>query len=87
MSIFKTKFWWSNENLREENNIDGLQSDNTIKVDKFNSYNESDCVMIGEGKSLKIYKPSNTGHQSTHIIIEKEFDNIILQIDTGKFIM
>ncbi|VVD02926.1 unnamed protein product [Leptidea sinapis] len=85
MSIFKVKHLWSNEKLQSEEYSEGIQSSCCIKVDKFSSHNTSDCIVVGEGQQLKIYKP-NVFDSETDVILESQLDDIILQIETGKFI-
>lgn len=85
MSIFKVKSWWSNNKLQNEENHPGLQNANCLRVDKFSSHNDSDCILIGEGSVLKVYKPT-ADEDVSHTILETEFGEEVLQIDTGKFI-
>ncbi|XP_045519580.1 protein PTHB1 [Pieris brassicae] len=85
MSIFKSKPFWSNEKLQSETYDEGIQNSCCVKVDKFNSHNDSDCIIACEGRQLKIYKPSK--ESESDIILESDQKDVILQIETGKFIM
>ncbi|XP_045491843.1 protein PTHB1 [Colias croceus] len=85
MSIFKVKHLWSNERLQSENYDEGIQNSCCIKVDKFNSHSDSDCIVVGEGSQLKIYKP-NTESSQSHVILESQQNDVILQVETGKFV-
>ncbi|KAI5636293.1 protein PTHB1 [Phthorimaea operculella] len=85
MSLFKVKQWWSNAKLQSDEANEGLQNYSCLKVDKFASHSDSDCVVVGEGMLLKIYKP-NADVDASHILLESELSGIILQIETGKFI-
>ncbi|XP_028176280.1 protein PTHB1 isoform X1 [Ostrinia furnacalis] len=85
MSIFKIKHWWSNNKLQESNPCVGIQNSCCLKVDKFNSHTESDCIVVGEEYYLRIFKPSlDEGVSNT--LLETQLSDVILQIDTGKFI-
>ncbi|XP_039746992.1 protein PTHB1 isoform X2 [Pararge aegeria] len=84
MSIFKVKQWWSNEKSQSEEYEDGIQNENCIIVDKFNSHNDSDLIILGQSCILKIYKPRVDQNES-HTILESRLDDIVLQIKTGKF--
>ncbi|XP_021183522.3 protein PTHB1 [Helicoverpa armigera] len=84
MSIFKVKQWWSNDKLQNEEDIEGIQNANCLKVDKFNSHSDSDCILVGEGTLLKVYKP-NLDEGSSHVLLETQFSDGVLQIETGKF--
>ncbi|CAK1552174.1 unnamed protein product [Leptosia nina] len=86
MSIFKVKQLWSNERLQNEDYLDGIQNSSSVKVDKFNLSNDSDCILLAEGQELKIYKP-NIEQEDAHVILESHESDIILQIETGKFII
>ncbi|CAH0604573.1 unnamed protein product [Chrysodeixis includens] len=83
MSIFKVKEWWSNENLQDELSNDGMQNANCLKIDKFNSHSDSDCIIVGEGSLLKVYKPIE--QESSNILLESQLSDIVVQIETGKF--
>lgn len=63
----------------------GLQNANCLKVDKFNSHNDSDCILVGDGLLLKVYKPT-ADPEASHTILETELEEVILQIETGKLI-
>ncbi|CAH1646180.1 unnamed protein product [Spodoptera littoralis] len=84
MSIFKVKQWWSNDKLQNEETNEGNQNANCLKVDKFNSHSESDCILVAEGALLKIYKP-NAEESSSQILLESQLSDVVLQIETGKF--
>lgn len=84
MSIFKVRQWWSNEKSQGVESNEGLHNGSCFKVDKFNAHSESDCLIVGEGNILKIYKP-NTDHDASHTLIETDLGAMILQIETGKF--
>lgn len=85
MSLFKIKQWWSNNNLQEINASAGIQNSSCLKVDKFNSHTDSDCILVGEEYFLRIFKPSlDEGVSNT--LLETQLSDVILQIDTGKFI-
>ncbi|CAH2086656.1 unnamed protein product [Euphydryas editha] len=84
MSIFKVKQWWSNEKFVTENCDEGTQNSKCMKIDRFNSHNDSDCIIIGQGFLLEIYKPNL--ENDTHSILESQLNNVILQIETGKFL-
>lgn len=83
MSIFKVKQWWSNETLQNVNQNDGIQNANCLKVDKFNAYPDTDCILVGEESLLKIFKPNV--EDPSHVLLETELSDVVLQIDTGKF--
>ncbi|XP_038215307.1 protein PTHB1 [Zerene cesonia] len=85
MSIFKVKHLWSNEKLQSEHYDEGIQNSYCIKVDKFNSHSDSDCIVVGEGSQLKIYKP-NTETPQSQVILESQQNDVILQVETGKFV-
>ncbi|XP_049866625.1 protein PTHB1 isoform X2 [Pectinophora gossypiella] len=85
MSLFKVKQWWSNERLQSEETNEGFQNSSCLKVDKFNSHTDSDCVVVGDGMILKIYKPSKDVDVS-HTLLEAQLSATILQIETGKFV-
>lgn len=85
MSIFKVKLWWSNNGLQNEENL-GLHNGKCLKVDKFGSHNDSDCILIGDCSLLKVYKPS-AEQDVSHTILESELGEVVLQIETGKFIV
>ncbi|XP_075969383.1 Bardet-Biedl syndrome 9 [Anticarsia gemmatalis] len=82
MSIFKVKQWWSNGALQNEQSNEGIQNANCLKVDKFNSYPDNDCILVGEESLLKVYKPEG---ESSQVLLESQLSDIILQIETGKF--
>lgn len=84
MSIFKVKQWWSNEKFIAEDCDEGTQNSKCIKIDRFNSHNDSDCIVIGQGSVLQIYKPNL--ENDTHSILESQLNDVILQIETGKFL-
>ena len=86
MSIFKTKNWWSNNKSQSEVCDDGIQNSRCIKVDKFDSHIDSDCLIVGQSSLLKIYKPNNE-NKNSHPILESHLNDIILQVETGKFVM
>lgn len=85
MSIFKIKHWWSNNKLQENAVPVGSQWPGCLKVDKFNSHTNSDCILIGEEHFLRIYKPSLEEDVSS-ILLETQLSDVILQVETGKFI-
>lgn len=85
MSIFKAKQWWSNEKVQNIEPIDGIQNSKCLKVDRFNSYSDSDCIIVSEGFLLKIYKPI-IDQEVSPILLEADLTEFVLQIDTGKFI-
>ncbi|XP_013181956.1 PREDICTED: protein PTHB1 [Papilio xuthus] len=80
MSLFKVKQWWSNATNTENKDE---QTFSCMKIDKFISHNDSDCVLLGEGTLLKLFKPSL---DQDGLLLETELSDIILQIETGKFI-
>ncbi|KAM3963566.1 Bardet-Biedl syndrome 9 [Aphomia sociella] len=85
MSIFKVKQWWTNDKLRiDEANI-GVQNASSLKVEKFNSHSDSDCIVVGQEYLLKIYKPL-PNQDTSNVILESHLNDIILQIETGKFL-
>ncbi|KAJ8725530.1 hypothetical protein PYW08_003713 [Mythimna loreyi] len=84
MSIFKVKHYWSNDKLQNEQPNEGNQNANCLKVDKFNSHSDSDCILVAEGSLLKIYKP-NLDETSSHTLLETQMSDVVLQIETGKF--
>lgn len=84
MSIFKVKQWWSNDQLQNEQPNEGNQNANCLKVDKFNSHSDSDCILVGEGLILKVYKP-NLEQTSSDTLLEAQLSDVVLQIETGKF--
>ncbi|CAB3234515.1 unnamed protein product [Arctia plantaginis] len=83
MSIFKFKQWWSNDTSQNVNQNDGIQNANCLKVDKFNAYPDTDCILVGEESLLKIFKPNI--EDPSHVLLETELSEVVLQIDTGKF--
>lgn len=83
MSIFKVKQWWSNDKQQYELSNDGMQNANCLKIDKFNSHSDSDCIIVGEGSLLKVYKPIE--QESSNTLLETQLIDIVLQIETGKF--
>ncbi|CAH0720686.1 unnamed protein product, partial [Brenthis ino] len=85
MSIFKIKQWWSNDKSQSAEYDDGIQNSNCIKADKFESHKDSDCLIIGQGSLLNIYKPT-TENKNPHPILETNLNEIILQVETGKFV-
>lgn len=85
MSIFKVKSWWSNEGLQGVDANEGVQNATCLEVDKFSTHSDSDCVVIGEGNLLKIYKP-NQEQKGSDILLESQLSEQILQIETGKFV-
>lgn len=84
MSIFKVKQWWSNDKVHNEHPNEGIQNTNCLKVDKFNSYPDTDCILVGEESVIKVYKP-NTDQESSQVLLEAQLSDIVLQIETGKF--
>lgn len=84
MSIFKVKQWWSNDKLQNEETNEGNQNANCLKVDKFNSHSDSDCILVAEGALLKIYKP-NAEESASQVLLESQLSDVVLQIETGKF--
>lgn len=86
MSIFKLKQWWSNRNFQNDEFEEGIQNSTCIKVEKFNSHSDSDCIIVVQGEILKIYKPNGLNN-NTPILLEFQFNDIVLQIETGKFLM
>ncbi|XP_050344996.1 protein PTHB1 [Nymphalis io] len=85
MSLFKVKQWWSNEKSLSEVCDEGTQNGKCIKVDRFNSHSDSDCLIVGQGSLMKIYKP-NSENDDSHSILESQLKDVVLQIETGKFI-
>lgn len=85
MSIFKVKQLWSSEKLQSEEYDEGIQNSCCVKVDKFNSHNDSECIVVCEGRQLKIYKPNI--EQESEVVLESDQKEVILQIETGKFIV
>lgn len=85
MSIFKIKHWWSNNKLRENAVNVGIQCQSCLKVDKFNSHTDSDCILVGEEYFLRIYKPS-LDEDVSNTVLEQQLSDVILQVETGKFI-
>ncbi|XP_047528167.1 protein PTHB1 [Vanessa atalanta] len=85
MSLFKVRQWWTNEKSLSEVCDEGTQNGKCIKVDRFNSHSDSDCVIVGQGSLMKIYKP-NSENDNTHSILESQLNDVVLQIETGKFI-
>ncbi|CAK1582085.1 unnamed protein product [Parnassius mnemosyne] len=83
MSLFKVRQWWSNARSHSVETNDNIQNIACMKIDKFNSHNDSDCILLSEGNHLKLYKPC-LGQDSS--LLETELDDIVLQIETGKFI-
>lgn len=84
MSIFKVKHWWSNSSTQNEQSNVGLQNTHSIKVDKFTSHSDSDCILVGEGSLVKIYKPT-VEQDVSHTLLESDIGETVLQIETGKF--
>ncbi|XP_041976964.1 protein PTHB1 [Aricia agestis] len=86
MSIFKIKQWWSNKKLLDDNNNEGFQNANSIKVERFDCHSDSDTIIVGDGSIIRIYKPY-VEQNASNIIIESQLNDIILQVGTGKFTM
>ncbi|CAH0406587.1 unnamed protein product [Chilo suppressalis] len=84
MSLFKVKQWWSNNKLQETTCNIGTQCTGCLRVDKFNSYTDSDCIIIAEEFYLKIYKPT-PNQLVSDILLETQVNDVILQIEIGKF--
>ncbi|KAG6450044.1 hypothetical protein O3G_MSEX006378 [Manduca sexta] len=85
MSIFKVKEWWSNEKLQNNVPNAGIQNIDCLAVDKFIGHSESDCILVGEGRQIKIYKP-NVEQDVSQTLLETELNDSVIQIGTGKFI-
>ncbi|KAL4714089.1 hypothetical protein ACJJTC_008443 [Scirpophaga incertulas] len=85
MSLFKVKEWWSNNKVLESTPPPGIQGAGCLKVDRFQSHTDSDCILIAEEYILKIYKPT-IGNDLSDLLLEVQLDNVILHIETGKFI-
>lgn len=85
MSIFKVKPWWSNGSIQNEqsNNV-GFQNAHCLKVDKFLTHSDSDCILVGEDSLLKIYKPI-VDQDVSHTLLESDLGDVVLQVETGKF--
>lgn len=82
MSLFKAKEWWSNAKCHGDETTKNTCGVTCIKIDKFASHNDSDCVLLGEGSLLKIYKPKLNQDSS---LLEIDLSDVVLQICTGKF--
>ncbi|XP_068630113.1 protein PTHB1 [Battus philenor] len=83
MSLFKVNKWWSNEKLHNTGLSATAQNIKCVKIDKFNSHNDSDCIMLGESTLLKLYKPSLN---QDSLLLETDLGDFVLQVETGKFI-
>ncbi|KAJ0180414.1 hypothetical protein K1T71_003818 [Dendrolimus kikuchii] len=84
MSIFKVKQWWSNEKLQNLEPAEGVQNSKCLKIDRFNSYSDSDCILVSEGTFLRIYRPI-IDQELSPVLLETDLNEFILHIDTGKF--
>ncbi|KPJ07847.1 Protein PTHB1 [Papilio machaon] len=85
MSLFKVKQWWSNTTKNTDNNE---HSFSCMKVDKFNSHNDSDCILLGEGTLLKLFKPSldQDGEQNRiTAVIKHAFKRLAYNMTVGPF--
>ncbi|XP_026758108.2 protein PTHB1 isoform X2 [Galleria mellonella] len=85
MSIFKVKQWWTNDKLQLDETISGVQNATCLKVEKFNSHSDSDCIVISEEYLLKIYKPY-PNQETSNVVLETHLGDVALQIETGKFL-
>ncbi|XP_028030455.1 protein PTHB1 [Bombyx mandarina] len=85
MSIFKVKYWWSTDSLHTKETVSGSQNAYSLKVDRFNSHSDSDCILLAEESTIKVFKP-NIEQENSHTLLESELEDVILQIETGKFV-
>lgn len=85
MSIFKVKHWWSNNDHQNDESSTGILNAGCLIVDKFITFSDSDCILLGIGSLLKIYRPT-LEQNTSHCILETELDDTVLQISTGKFV-
>ncbi|XP_053625043.1 protein PTHB1 [Plodia interpunctella] len=85
MSIFKVKHWWSNIKFQDNEIKSGIQNAGCLRVNRFSSYSDGDCILVGEEYLLKIYKPS-PNQETSDTLLEAHLSDVILQIETGKFL-
>ncbi|XP_059054386.1 uncharacterized protein LOC131848511 isoform X4 [Achroia grisella] len=83
MAVLKP--WWTSARQQLDETVPGVQNACSLKVEKFNSHSDSDCIVISEEYLLKIYKPL-PNQDTSNIVLESQLGEIILQIETGKFL-
>lgn len=84
MSIFEAKEWWSST-MSNKDAFDGY----TICIDNIDNENPAkNKIIVGSfGGFLRIYEPHFGAFKSDDLLWEKFYDNAILQVQSGNFII
>ena len=82
MSLFQVKEWWETRcGVNEEFDYNHLIVDN---ID--NEPTPSDKIVTASiDGTVRIYLPNESEYKIEHLILEKKFDDAILQIEFGRF--